>query len=739
MADRKDSIFAELSRRNVFRVGIAYVVASWLLLQVVDVLADILELPEWVPKFFLVVLAVGFILALIFAWAYEMTPEGLKREKDVDRSQSITGQTGKRLNRLTTVVLVTAVAFLLADKYVFDSGTPTTTDTLDSESAIVVNDSPSIAVLPFTNMSADEASGYFSDGLADTLLHMLAQVSDLRVAARTSSFQFRDQSVDVRDIGTQLNVSSVLEGSVQKAGNKIRVTAQLINVDDGYHLWSGNFDRELDDIFAIQDEIANEVVAALQVSLLGSEAERLQARATDNVDAYTEYMLGIDAMEQFSFESLPRAEQHFKRAIAIDPDYALAHARLAQNYVEMFDTGLIGHNALMQQARPAIDIAMSLDAQDPIALSVQGALLALGDDEEQAEVILRRAVRAGPNEVLPRMTLGRLLQYLDRPAEALDFIQQCLELDPLSVRALGRAASIHGELGNHAEARKAAQRVQAIDPQSPTGFYWQAFADWDDDRPVSAIRMMRTAAEIDPLDPELLIQIGDWYLDLGDFEAAEYWYRRSIEIDPEHPMTQTAIMYLDVIRGPVDGATADLARKLLDADIDNRKGSRELTLTVLFLDGHPRGAYGEYLERMAADYPTYFDDPPTLPTDGYPAQGARVAYALMQSGRTEQGRQLATSMLDVVRNRGTDNLRSLQGLHVAALLDDDAFAKQTLATTRNRIRFLDAWDFADHLFPWLGDYAQHPDYVALRAAFEEYRASRLARLDAELGRPPYDQ
>ena len=220
------SVWGELKRRNVVRVALAYAVVSWLLLQLADVLVPLLGLPDWAGKLVLLLLAIGFPLALFFAWAYELTPEGLKRENEVDRSRSIVSHTGRRIDYLIIGVLVVAVGMLLVDRFLLTE-TEETEETagLIAEDAVESPDvTPSIAVLPFVNMSADESSAYFSDGLADTVLHMLAQVGELRVAARTSSFQFRDQSMDVSKIGEQLNVGAVLEGSVQKAGNTIRVT-----------------------------------------------------------------------------------------------------------------------------------------------------------------------------------------------------------------------------------------------------------------------------------------------------------------------------------------------------------------------------------------------------------------------------------------------------------------------------------------------------------------------------------
>ena len=323
--NKKLPFFEELKRRNVYRVGVAYAVLTWLILQVIDTITPIFSLPDFAPKLVLSILAVGFPAVMLFAWAFELTPEGIKREKDVDRSQSITSNTGQRLDKITIGVLVIVVAMLLADKF-FLSDAPIPVQVVSTsdapESAVVEDETPSIAVLPFVNMSDDKSSEYFSDGLADTMLHMLAQVTEIRVAARTSSFQFRDQSMDISKIGEQLNVATVLEGSVQRAGEKIRVTAQLIDVENGFHLWSGNFDRNLNDVFAIQDEIADEVVAALKISLLGEVAGTMDRDQTDNIDAYTEYLLGLNALSESSTNGFTRAVDHLQTAIKWDPDYA---------------------------------------------------------------------------------------------------------------------------------------------------------------------------------------------------------------------------------------------------------------------------------------------------------------------------------------------------------------------------------------------------------------------------------
>ena len=262
------TLFNELKRRNVFRVGIAYVIAAWLIAQVLQLVFESFGTPDWVMKTVLVLLATGLPLVLFLAWAFEMTPEGIKRESEVDRSQSITSQTGRKLNSAITGVLVVALAYFIFDKFVLDASrdaalVEATKQEVSEQPTEVPEVSAdmdkSIAVLPFVNISGDQENEYFSDGLTEELLNSLARIKELKVTGRTSSFAFKGKSTDLREIGQTLGVAHILEGSVRKAQNRVRITAQLIKADDGYHMWSDTFDRELDDIFAIQEEIATRV------------------------------------------------------------------------------------------------------------------------------------------------------------------------------------------------------------------------------------------------------------------------------------------------------------------------------------------------------------------------------------------------------------------------------------------------------------------------------------------------
>ncbi|MEE8464014.1 MAG: adenylyl cyclase, partial [Gammaproteobacteria bacterium] len=325
--------FKELMRRNVARVALVYIIVAWVTIQVVDVMFPALHVPEWAISITAALIIIGFPFALIFAWAFEITPEGIKREKEVDRSQSITTNTGRKLDFMIIGALAIAVTFLLFDKLVLTesedevakAGTPDRTTEMSAKAP-----EKSIAVLPFVNMSGDIENEYFSDGLSEELLNVLAKMPELKVVGRTSSFKFKGTNEDLRMIGQQLGVAHVLEGSVRQSGLKVRITAQLIDTETGFHLWSETFDRELDDIFAIQDEISASVAAALKVTLLGEEvAKPAEIHGTENVEAYNAFLQGRYFFQHETFENLEKAIDFLERAIEIDPAYAAAYAELS--------------------------------------------------------------------------------------------------------------------------------------------------------------------------------------------------------------------------------------------------------------------------------------------------------------------------------------------------------------------------------------------------------------------------
>ena len=315
------SFIEELRRRNVFRVAVAYLVSAWVALQLADIVLESIEAPNWVIQAFMLAIGLGFVPALVFAWAFELTPEGIKKEKDVDRNKSITQETGQRMNRGIIVALTIAVALLLFDRFV-PMGSPKPEEGATQEVAAATTPAKSIAVLPFVNMSSDTEQEYFSDGISEEILNSLARVKELKVAGRTSSFAFKGQNQDLRQIGETLGVEHILEGSVRKSGAKVRITAQLIQVEDGFHLWSDTYDRELTDVFAIQDEIATAILGQLKAHLLDDGTQEEVAAIRTDSEAFDLYLLARQRMYERMQKPLESASDLLDRVIEIDPNYA---------------------------------------------------------------------------------------------------------------------------------------------------------------------------------------------------------------------------------------------------------------------------------------------------------------------------------------------------------------------------------------------------------------------------------
>ncbi len=313
------SFFAELKRRNVVRVGLAYVIVGWLLAQVAEFAAENFGAPDWVLKMFVIFVVLGLPMALFFAWAFELTPEGIMLEKHVEREESITHQTGRKLDFVIIAVMAIALIYMVADKFI---GEPEITEITET----AVPEDKSIAVLPFVNMSDDK--DYFADGLSEELLNLLVRIPDLKVAGRTSSFSFKGRNEDLRLIGDALDVSTVLEGSVRRSGDRLRITAQLVSVEDGYHIWSETYDRKMADRFDIQDDVASKIISALELHLT-SDSSVEAGRPTQNAEAYGLY---LEALAVFQEEDPLFAIELLDRALALDPRFAKAHEQKAVLY-----------------------------------------------------------------------------------------------------------------------------------------------------------------------------------------------------------------------------------------------------------------------------------------------------------------------------------------------------------------------------------------------------------------------
>lgn len=495
------SLLSELKRRNVFRVAVAYIVVGWVVLQVAEFLAPLLQLPEWTVSLALFIGIIGFPFALIFAWAFELTPEGLKRTADVSQDESITAETGRTLNRTIISLMAIAILLLLAERF-YDSlsgdvsdaaeAGMAATETAEGTGAVAQEGAgpKSIAVLPFTNMSDDAAQEYFSDGISEELLNGLAQLRDLKVAARTSSFAFKGRTGDIKGIGEQLNVDTVLEGSVRTAGTRVRITAQLINVEDGYHLWSETYDRELDDIFAIQDEISRAIVSALKVHLMDGEAPG-DHRAV-NLEAYNFYLQAQHNLRQRTETSLQRALRQHRKAVDIDPGYADALAGQAAATLLLSESsyGSVPEDESRRRAQALLDRAFDIQAGLPRALAIQALLDMEHKDPYTALESIDRAIAANPSEGILIAWKSSVLNELGRSGEADLALEQAYRVDPLHHTIRHNLAMVWVRDGQLARAR------ELVTPGSELAYEVDGWAAWTSGRLADASLAFGKALEL---------------------------------------------------------------------------------------------------------------------------------------------------------------------------------------------------------------------------------------------------
>ncbi len=445
-----NDFFAELRRRNVYKVAVAYAVISWLLIQAASILLPTFEAPPWVMKVLVVLLALGFLFAVFISWAFEMTPEGMKRTSDISPDEVIPYWSKRKFAALIIGVAVIA-AGLLAFQLL---RAPRSTITSKS-------DNKSIAVLPLLNESGDPKDEYFSDGLSEELIAALAQIKDLKVIGRSSSFRFKERKEESKTIGEKLGVATLLEGTVRKQGERVRIVAELINAADGIELWTRTFDRELKDIFAVQEEIAAAVASSLKVTLLGSDERSSAKPATKNTEAHNAYLLGHYHFQRRNLEDFRKAVAHFDEAIRSDPGYALAYAERSEAWTLIGDLSGQGKTfwpKAREDAEKAVAIAPTL-AEAHAALGWVRCFVEWKFAEGLSE--LKRAKELSPANPTANDLLARIVVYLGKPDEAEKQARQAVELDPLAFPAqnnLARALFFQGKLEEaDAIARKAAE------------------------------------------------------------------------------------------------------------------------------------------------------------------------------------------------------------------------------------------------------------------------------------------
>ena len=566
------SFFDELKRRNVARVGVAYAVIGWVLAQIAEFASNNFGAPDWVLKIFVVFLLLGLPLALFFAWAFEMTPEGIKREKDVDRSQSITPKTGRKLDFIIIAVMAVGIVFLLADKFIYSEAPGPNTVEADNAKppviaepadAEIIATSQSIAVLPFVNMSDDK--DYFADGLSEELLNLLAKIPGLKVAGRTSSFVFKEKTEDLRAIGDALGVTTVLEGSVRRSGDRLRITAQLINVADGFHIWSETYDRNMADIFDIQDDVAGAISTELQLRLAPTSV-----RPTDSTEAYELY-LEVLATSDFPDGDISPGIELLDRAIALDPGFAKAYELKAMLYWFVAGWKLesaIGQGLVYQSATKALELDPTLVGARSFSITATPIDWSWTREVEALEI----ASDAEPNNLRVLLPLAYDYGQSGYFAESLAIARRMIDIDPLSPDGYVQGAGALSALGRDDEAQQNWRKAAALgDRASEWSIASNLLARGDDEAAIAGFQRAFRGYGLDPSTVRPLIEgarnpdtgkeflidfVNEAKANAIDFEAvgsAQTWY--------------LLFAYLDEFWREVEETTARSTSSWSDSDI----------------------------------------------------------------------------------------------------------------------------------------------------------------------------
>jgi TolB-like protein/Tfp pilus assembly protein PilF len=509
-------LVSELRRRNVLRMVVLYLVAAWLVMQVAEVLIGLAKLPDWIGTTTLALLAVGFPIALIFSWFYELTPEGISLEKDVGAAESIMHVTGRRMDFVVISLLCAGLILFAYDKWWI--GPPP---------------EKSIAVLAFENMSDDPGQEYFSDGISEELLNLLAQNPELTVISRSSAFSFKGKDVAVPEIARQLNVAHVLEGSVRKAGNRVRITAQLIEVSSDSHLWSETYDRELDDIFAIQEDIARVIARELLAHFRGFESPKVSTRNPEAYDIYVKgrrpansevyevYLKGRYHLNKWTVEGFAKGLEYFQQAVEMDPNYALAHAGLAESYSSLGLFGVLPPKEAYPRSKAIVMKALELD--DTLAeahASLADVKFFYDWDWEGAEREYKRAIELNPSYAIARNNYAFVLTALTRHDDALAEIKRARELNPISL-------VINSDLGwayyfarQYDRSILQFQRALELDPNLAISQFALGHVYLQKEMFVESLAAFQKAVSLSPGDLENMAGLGHAYAVVGRREDA---------------------------------------------------------------------------------------------------------------------------------------------------------------------------------------------------------------------------
>ena len=591
------SVWAELRRRNVVKVAAVYAIVGWLLIEVSSVLLPTFQAPEWVMRVFSFFIIAGFPVALVLTWAYELTPEGVKKTEDTvgDEEVSATARSDQTLNYVVIGALVVLLGYFVWERQNLvplevDVGIQTT----DTVKAVVV--------LPFVNLSDDPEQEFFSDGISEELLNVLAKVQGLRVTSRTSAFSFKGTSKPIPEIAAELGVQYVLEGSVRRGTEEVRITVQLIDAETDSHLWSDTYDRRIEDIFAVQDEIAGRVVAALEVALLGADAVPLEPVRETSPDVYSDYLLARQLLADPTFDKLSRTTELLESVVARDANYAPAYGALAFAYWRTTLQGSMSMQEANERMRVLAPRALELDDTLAEAWIMQSSSEWIEGNVAIAELARERALALGPeNQMVLTESIWHNIWTRD-PGPARRLVDELVRVDPRSPESLRRASQFYARVGERAHARELLERIHGIYPES-VRYHWEMYAQDHLKAELAELRrVLEEVYRIDPLDAEGPGFLAQLYIELGDTELASRWSAEALNVDPNHPFSVSQAVYLALVRNDIDDATR-IAECLVAEDMPGRVGSKVLALSVLANRDLAAGRMDEAIARYIRVYP----------------------------------------------------------------------------------------------------------------------------------------
>lgn len=561
-----------MKRRNVFRVAVAYLAVSWLLIQIAETIFPLFEFPDSAARTVVILVAILFVPTLIFSWFFELTPGGFVRDKDLDRDVTSSTQPGRKFDFTIIGLLSVALIYFVS------------THDWNEEDGTGVFSFPekSVAVLPFVNMSGNPDNEYFSDGLTETLLHTLAQLPGLKVSARTSAFFYKGQDIDIREVAENLGVQHVLKGSVQREGNKVRIVAQLIEAETGFHLWSQTYDREMTDIFAVQDDIALSVAAAMKVTLaggIGQGGSKIESVGTHNVAAYEKYLQGLQQKNIFNNTSLLLAKISFESALALDPDFFEARLELAHTYQPLGAFGVITQSDADAHVSSLLN-RLREERPEDLDVLVLNALHQGVDaiDVEKLLTKLQAAAEESPSDA-PYKDIARLLDKTSRPEEAFEWRGRGLVVDPNDWQLHFHRAAYMRKNDDLDGAEAAFARAIELNPDNPMlldeaaivasrrGDYAQWFA------------MTRSAMEADPLAYDFWPYIAIQLYTLGLMDEGDRYLQRGIEIAPDRDFTRAGQLYRLMLQDDYEGAR-NLSETMLRDKLANQVGIYRIAALV---------------------------------------------------------------------------------------------------------------------------------------------------------------